>query len=651
MNKPELLAPAGNWEAFEAVVQAGADAVYLGGKNLNMRQWRSDLNFTEAQIEEAVEFAHQRGVKIYVTVNNLYFDDELEGLARHLEFLEQVKVDALIAQDLAVAALAREMGITRPLHASVQAGISNHLELELFKQLGFSRAIVTRDLSLDQVWGLSVKSDLELECFIHGELCVAQTGQCLASTMIFGESGNRGRCMKPCRWRYKAFAEDKQGRREYIDLPGQYLLACKDMNLYQYIPDMVQAGIVCFKIEGRMRPGSYLGPLVSAYRRALDRYLEDPLGYRMDQGDWEQLFKGRVRELTPGKALGDPGAELYDITGVREPQFPTRPIEHPVVSVTESSKPGWSYPGGAEVLNPPFPVPALSVRVSGLDSIEPALKSGARIIYLGGEIPTHSPGSWGIGEVREAVSLTHRYGAEVVFATPRIAYRRELGEYRSSLGKMIEEGIDGLLAANWGFCQLAEEIGGIPVYADFPLNLTNRAAMRTALGLGVKRAAASVEIPMDQLMLLLRLTELPLELVVHGSLAAMTVNHDLAAIINGFALSRDKADHRLSRLSLEDEAGETYPLEVDQYRRTHLMFSQPMCWLPYLPSLMPGRPSVLRLELKNLDADSTGRLVDIYRRHIESAAKEPTNFRVEPSDWEFLVGLAPRGYTAGALGG
>ncbi|NPV91449.1 MAG: hypothetical protein HPY50_11830 [Firmicutes bacterium] len=645
MNRPELLAPAGNWEAFEAVIQAGADAVYLGGKNLNMRQWRSDLNFTEDQIREAVGFAHQRGARVYVTVNNLYFDGELDGLARHLEFLEGAGVDALIAQDLAVAGLARELGITRPLHASVQVGVSNHREMELLKQLGFSRVIVTRDLSLEQVWNLTANSDLEIECFIHGELCVSQTGQCLASSLIFGESGNRGRCMKPCRWRYKAFAEGDNGKREYLDLPGEYLLGCKDLNLYQYIPDMVQAGIVCFKIEGRMRPGSFLGPLVSTYRRALDRYLDDPLGYRMDREEWKRLHDSRIRELTPGRLWGDPGAGLFDYTGAREPQFPTRPIEHPVVSVNESSSPAGKQPEGTEESGPPFPIPALGVRVSRLDSVEPALKSGARVIYLGGE----DAEPWGIGQVREAVSLIRGYRAEAVYATPRIAHRRELGEYRSSLEGLIEAGIDGLMAANWGFCQMAAEIGGIPVYGDYPLNLSNRAAVRAASGLGLKRAAVSVEVPIDQLLLLLRISEMPLELVVHGPLAAMTINSDLAAVIKEAALPVGDGSV-LSRLSLEDEAGEVYPLEVDRYGRTHVMFSQPLCWLPYLPSLVPGRPALLRLEAGGLDAGTTGRLVDIYRRHIESAAKDPTSFRVETSDWEFLARLAPRGYTAGALG-
>ncbi|MDH7480297.1 MAG: peptidase U32 family protein, partial [Syntrophomonadaceae bacterium] len=229
MNRPELLAPAGNWEALAAVIAAGADAVYLGGKRLNMRQWRSDLNFSDSQLKEALDFAHRQGVKVYITVNNLYFEDELDELADHLEFLESIGADALIVQDLAVVQLAQEMGLTRPLHASVQVGLSNAEELELFKSLGFSRAIVSKDLSIEQIWGLSLKSDLELECFVHGDLCAAQTGQCLLSSLVFGESSNRGRCMKPCRWRYQAFAWPENSSRNNLTPAGSYLLACKDL--------------------------------------------------------------------------------------------------------------------------------------------------------------------------------------------------------------------------------------------------------------------------------------------------------------------------------------------------------------------------------------------------------------------------------------
>lgn len=650
MKKPELLAPAGNMESLEAVIKAGADAVYLGGKSLNMRQWRSDLNFSDSQILEAVEFAHRRGVKIYVTVNNLYFQDELHELADHLEFLEKVGVDALIAQDLAVSSLAKELGITRPLHASVQVGISSVKELDLFKSLGYTRAILCRDLSLEQVWGLSQGSDMELEYFIHGEFCTAHAGQCLLSGIVFGESSNRGRCMKPCRWRYRAFTLGEDGRREDAALPGQYLLASRDLNLFQQIPDLVQAGIVCFKIEGRMRPGSYLGPLVGAYRRAIDRYLEDPVGYRTDLKELEWLLNTRVREVSPGRALGEPGASLYDYSGSREPQFPTRPIGHHRITEVEINSPRWSFPAGVDASQKPLPLPRLSVKVSGLPAFEQALKAGAEVLYIGGETSVYKPFSWGRAEVREAVRLAHQAGARVVYTTPRIAYRREIGEYRKYLGELADAGVDGVLAANWGMLQLVREMGGMALYGDTPLNLANLAAFKTAKELGLEQAAASQEIPMEQLTGLINLSDLPVEVVVHGTQAAMTINHDLVSVIGEQALEGRERFYRFPRLYLEDEAGEVYQVEIDQYRRTHLLMSQQLCLLPYLPFLLAQHPASLRLELQFTDARETGRLVEVYRRHIDTAAKDPAGFKVAQPDWDYLKKLAPEGYTVGALG-
>lgn len=645
MNKPELLAPAGNWEALEAVVAAGADAVYLGGKRLNMRQWRADLNFSDSQIQEALDYAHRKGVKIYVTVNNLYFESELDELASHLEFLEGIGVDALIVQDLAVVRLVQEMGLTRPLHASVQVGLSNAEELELFKRLGFSRAIVSKDLSIEQIWGLSLDSDLELECFVHGDLCAAHTGQCLLSSLVFGESSNRGRCMKPCRWRYRAVAWPKSGPPINLDLAGSYLLACKDLCLYPLLPDLVQAGIVCFKIEGRMREGAYLGPLVGAYRRALDRYLSNPVGYSLDRQEWEALLNRRIRNFTTGRALGDPGTGLYDFSGVREPHFSTRPIEHQRLSDLECNRPRWSGPAGSAPAAP-LPHTRLSVRVGSPAALEQALAAGADLLYIGGETLLSRPTSWGYAQIKEALAMVHRQGAQLIYATPRVAHRREINEYRDWLRELRDLGIDGVLAANWGILQLAREIGGLRCYGDYPLNLASSRALEVARSLGLEQAAVSLEIPMEQLTALLDLSELPVEVMVHGHLTGMVLNQDLASLLSD--PEAGNLDH-CSRLYLEDEAGERYRVEVDQYRRTHLLLDQPLCLLPYLPFLIAHRPAALRLEMQYTDPEPVGRLVEIYRRHLELALNDPAGYQVSPLDWDWLKELNPAGYTAGAL--
>ena len=173
--KPEILAPAGRWEVLEAVVAAGADAVYLGGKKLNMRMWRSEFNFSEAEISRAVEFTHQKGVKLYVTLNNVYFEDDLAELQAYLEFLEQIQVDALIVQDLSVVSLARRLGLTRPLHASVQANIHNLEGLLAYKEMGFERAILSKDLSFEEIYRLVRNREWNWS-ILPRDLCVSHTG-------------------------------------------------------------------------------------------------------------------------------------------------------------------------------------------------------------------------------------------------------------------------------------------------------------------------------------------------------------------------------------------------------------------------------------------------------------------------------------------
>ncbi|MBR3747496.1 MAG: U32 family peptidase, partial [Selenomonadaceae bacterium] len=198
----ELLAPAGNFDSLIAAVEAGADAVYLGGKAFNMRVHRSDFNFSDDELKSAIEFAHGRGVKIYVTLNNLISAEEIAPLEKFLKFLDEIHPDAILVQDLAVINLVRKLGIKIPMHASVMMNTHNFRTIELLKSFGITRIVVGRELSLTEVSLLKERTGIEVEYFMHGDMCFAESGQCIHSGVVFGQSGNRGRCMKPCRWPY-----------------------------------------------------------------------------------------------------------------------------------------------------------------------------------------------------------------------------------------------------------------------------------------------------------------------------------------------------------------------------------------------------------------------------------------------------------------
>lgn len=306
LRKPELLAPAGNWESLVAAVENGADAVYLGGKSFNARQ--SAGNFDDREIERAVEFAHVRGVKVHVTVNVLLDDRELPGAVRFLHFLQRCGADAAIVQDLGLVRLARRAVPELPLHASTQMTVHNLPMVHLLKETGIKRVVLARELPLQAVKEIVRQGGIEVEVFIHGALCVCYSGQCLMSSLIGGRSGNRGRCAQPCRLQYALV--DRQGRElAATRVVGQYLLSPRDLNLSEHLPDLVEAGVSSLKIEGRMKRPEYVATVVRIYRALLDRAAAGGEFFVTpdEAGELAQIFN---RDFTTGYFFGRPGREL-----------------------------------------------------------------------------------------------------------------------------------------------------------------------------------------------------------------------------------------------------------------------------------------------------------------------------------------------------
>lgn len=300
----ELLAPAGSWEALEAAVYAGADAVYMGGKAFGARAYAS--NFDREEMTKAVNFAHMHRVRIYITVNTLVDDQELPALADYLVFLHNVGVDGIIVQDLGAIRLAKRVVPNLPLHASTQMTITNSSGVDFAVAAGMERSVVARELSLAELEA-ACSRDTEIEAFIHGALCVCYSGQCLMSSLIGGRSGNRGRCAQPCRLPYKLVNEagrDMLAGKE----AGQYLLSPKDMNTLTILPKLIEAGVVSYKIEGRMKRPEYVAVVVDAYRRAIDSYKAGK--YQVPEEDLaniEQIFN---RDFTTAYLENRPGRTM-----------------------------------------------------------------------------------------------------------------------------------------------------------------------------------------------------------------------------------------------------------------------------------------------------------------------------------------------------
>ncbi len=301
--KPELLAPAGGMEAFVAAVENGADAVYLGARAFSARGYAS--NFSEEELEEAIDYAHLRGVKVYVTVNTLLKEGEVENALKLLSWLRQIGTDAIIIQDLGLISLARKYLPDLPLHASTQMTLHNSEGAEFAKKLGIERVVLSRECSLEEIKQMREKTGTEIEVFIHGALCISYSGQCLLSSLIGGRSGNRGLCAQPCRKRYRLYCEGK-----LVKTTGSYLLSPKDLNTTSGLGALIKAGIESFKIEGRMKRPEYVAGVVRIYRRLIDRYLENPEGYSVSEEEQEALTQLFNRGFTQGYFFENPRWEL-----------------------------------------------------------------------------------------------------------------------------------------------------------------------------------------------------------------------------------------------------------------------------------------------------------------------------------------------------
>lgn len=291
---PELLSPAGNFEKMEAAIRYGANAVYLAGHAFGMRSAAD--NFSDEELAAAIAYAHERGVRVYVTVNTAPRDAEYPALAAYLRRLGELAPDALIVADLGVFSLCRELIPEMELHVSTQANSVSAADVRAWGRLGAKRVVLSRELTLEEIRAIraAVSSETELECFIHGSMCISYSGRCLLSNYLCGRDANHGACAQPCRWEYKIRPTSYELiERERPDMPipieetaGEtFIMSSRDLSMIAHVPELIDAGIASFKIEGRMKSAYYTAVVTNAYRMAIDAALRgetqpDPLWLR-----------------------------------------------------------------------------------------------------------------------------------------------------------------------------------------------------------------------------------------------------------------------------------------------------------------------------------------------------------------------------------
>ncbi|MBR2387252.1 MAG: U32 family peptidase [Clostridia bacterium] len=386
----ELLSPAGNFEKMKSAIRYGADAVYLAGHFFGMRSAAD--NFTNEELKDAVIYAHERGVKVYLTVNTMPHGYEYERLREYLISIKDFGIDAIIAADLGVIATIKELLPEMEIHVSTQASIVSPAAALAYVALGAKRLVLARELTLEEIKEIkkAIPEDVELEAFVHGSMCVSYSGRCMLSHHIIGRDANRGACAQPCRWNYKIVEE----KRPDMPLPieenelGTFIMSSKDMCTIEILPELIGAGINSFKIEGRMKSAYYTAVVTNAYRMAIDAYLANPENYKFDERLYTELESVSHREYCTGYYLDEPIDEAQltsDVGYIRDKAYFATAVEYSLNDIPKNlevenengrlalfmQKNKVSVGDGAEVISPGYIGRALTVTELYDDKGEP----------------------------------------------------------------------------------------------------------------------------------------------------------------------------------------------------------------------------------------------------------------------------------------
>lgn len=315
IKKPELLAPAGSLNKLKYAIMYGADAVYIGGEEFSLRV--AAQNFSMEEIKEGIEFAHNRGKKVYITANIIPHNEDLKDFPDFVKEVAELGADAIIVSDLGTFSIVKEVAPDLEVHISTQANNTNYKSAQTWYKLGAKRIILARDLSFEEIREIkeNLPTDCEIETFVHGAMCISYSGRCLMSNFLTYRDANKGACAHPCRWKYYLMEEKRPG--EYMPVfeneRGTFIYNSKDLCMIKHIPELVKSGIDSFKIEGRVKNELYVATVVKSYRKAIDQYFADPDNYVFDESISTELEKVSHREYTPGFFFGKPDGnqQLY----------------------------------------------------------------------------------------------------------------------------------------------------------------------------------------------------------------------------------------------------------------------------------------------------------------------------------------------------
>lgn len=635
--KIELLAPAGTMEIFKNLVNANCDAIYLGGKSLNMRMIRKDYNFSDKDIQEAIKIAHDVDKKVYLTLNNMLNDFEIDEAINTLQFYNDIHVDGLIIADPAILQICKENDFNQfELHSSIMMNVHNIEFVKALKEFGVSRVVLSREMDLQTAKLLQRETGLETEYFMHGDMCTVNGGNCYYSSVVLGNSSNRGRCFKPCRWAH-------QVKKDGTVFSTEYPLAAKDMYMYENIPELIEANVTSFKIEGRMRETDFIVNLVNAYGDAIDRYIEDPLNFdRKKHAD--ELFENRKRDFSTAYAFGNPGLDFintrYEGTGkfYSTGKMFSTPTEEPAITektmnnvVDELNR----YSTHATSKHP------LSVKVNNYEQAKLCIELGVDRIYLPSEV--FAPDTF-ITLDQLKYLITQKKHTSIYLDLPQMMNEQQfemIDQYIEKHGHLF----DGLLVSNLG--AVKKYAHKYPVITNYNVNTYNHKSLEFYRNLGVNESTVSIEIKHNELAKFLAMAETPLELIVHGPLKVMYLDLNLYDNTNKFE-AIEQSDNKYvpnDVLVLMTDKGEN-PVYIDQNLKNHLYTSKEVCLLPILEHLNFDNPTRFRIEGQTYTLDELKEVIKVYQIAIEDPLKSKELFsNLESTRAGFTFGSLSFKYT------
>lgn len=610
--KVELLAPAGTMDIFKDLVQSKCDAIYFGGKSLNMRMIRKSYNFSNEDIKEAIKMGHDADKKIYLTLNNMLNDYEINEAIETLQFYNDIDVDGLIVADPAILQICKEYHLNNfELHSSIMMNVHNIEFVKALKEYGVTRVVLSREMDLQTAKLLQRETSIETEYFMHGDMCTVNGGNCYYSSVAFGNSSNRGRCFKPCRWAHEV---QKDGSIYSAEFP----LAAKDMYMYEHIPELIEANVTSFKIEGRMRESDFIVNLVNKYGEAIDRYVEDPLSFdRKKQAD--ELYENRKRDFSTAYAFGKPGLDFintrYEGTGkfYSTGKMFSTPTEEPVLNENSLRK---LLDSLNLVERKHTPNHALSVKVNNYEQAKLCIEMGVDRVYLPCEV--FAPDTFiTVTQLQDLVRTKNQ--TTIYLDLPQMMNEQqfeEMDQYLKEHGHFF----DGLLVSNLG--AVKKYADKYPLISNFNMNTYNRMALKFYKELGVNESTVSIEIKHNELAKFLEMAETPLEIIVHGPLKVMYLDLNLYDNTGKFDVVAQRDNQHVPNdiLVLKTDKSEN-PVYIDQFLKNHLLTSKELCLLPILEDLKSNQLLRFRIEGQTYTLDELKGIIEVYQQALKVDGK------------------------------